>query len=67
MISKDDDGFYGVNFYKADNTTPLGVHNTCPTTTFVDNSINPDHIATISYAVPDLDNGGYKTIFGGWW
>ena len=25
----DEGSFYGVNFYKADNITPLGVHNTC--------------------------------------
>ena len=28
-ISYDINSFHGVNFYKDDNSTPLGVHNTC--------------------------------------
>ena len=35
-----DDSFFGVNFFKADNTTPLGLHNTCPSSYSVGDSIN---------------------------
>ena len=72
-ISYHEKGFQGVNFYKADNITPLGLHDTCPSQgipTPNGSYVGPAGLGTqwtASYLVPDAVNGSYKTVFGGWW
>ena len=65
-ISYNADSFFGVNFYKADNETPLGLHETCSNTSTGD-YVDRYGLYTYTYAVPDPTHGSYKTIFGGWW
>ena len=65
-ISYNADSFFGVNFFKADNVTPLGVHDTCPNTSTAD-SIYRGAQYTYLDVVPDSTPGFYKTIFGAWW
>ena len=66
-LSYDDNSYFGVNFFKADNSTPLGLHDTCPSTssTSYDDYIYSGGLWTYIYAVQD--DTFYKTIFGAWW
>ena len=66
-LSYDNGGFYGVNFFKADNSTPLGLQNTC-SSCYSSDFLLSGNLWTDSFIAPDTTNpGSYKTIFGGWW
>ena len=63
-ISVDPDSFFGVNFYRPDETR-LGVHSTCDTA-YEEDEWYPGYIDSFLYAVL-MDSGSYKTVSGGWW
>ena len=66
-LDYDDDSFFGVNFFKADNVTPLGLQNSCTSTPNKDSNLfAPQMIRMRTYMVTDKKNGSYKSIFGGW-
>ena len=66
-LDYDDDSFFGVNFFKSDNVTPLGLQNTCTSSPNRDsNLMAPQKIQMRTYMASDSENGSYKSIFGGW-
>ena len=67
-MSYDANSYNGINFFKADNITPLGLHSTCGTTYVASESTNINGY-NVSYSFLDIDSdtGLYKTIFAGWW
>ena len=67
-LSYDDDGYYGINFYKADNSTPLGLFDSCTSTGFTADGNYFGNLWTATYLVPDAANSGSsKTVLGSYW
>ena len=65
-ISYDKDSFHGVRFYKADNSTPFGLYNTCyAESSYTADGVYPAWLQTSPYLVPESNS--YKTVFGGYW
>ena len=68
--SYDARSYNGINYYKADNITPLGLQSTCGTpTTYVASQSANDNGYNNSFSFLTLDpvTKEDKTIFAGWW
>ena len=68
-ISYDEISIHGINFYKADNVTPLGLQSTCGSNYVPNGSHVPAFIDRQNfsfYKVPDSIFDSYKLVWARW-